>query len=124
MTFWNHMIYIGRIRDIINLTKSVAISNRIVVELTQKYFSRVASALGKDDNQLSTKDFAEGVRAVLVDKDNVLKIPSYKLAEECSFRKSMMTRDQFGLKNRVLHMMFATCVTRINLKLSTSPSIQ
>lgn len=41
----------------------------------------------------------------------------------CRNRKSMMTRQQFGLKMDVLRMTFATCVTGINLKLSTSPSV-
>ena len=40
----------------------------------------------------------------------------------CRNRKSMITREQFGLKNSVLRMTSATCVTGINLKLSTSPS--
>ena len=34
----------------------------------------------------------------------------------------MITRAQFALKNCVLRMISATCVTGINLKLSTSPS--
>ncbi|CAL9024068.1 unnamed protein product [Prunus brigantina] len=36
------------------LLKSLNNLFQFVVELTQKYFSRVASALGKNDNQLST----------------------------------------------------------------------
>lgn len=35
---------------------------------------------------------------------------------------SMITKAQFGLKNCVVRMTSATCVTKINLKLSTSPS--
>lgn len=35
----------------------------------------------------------------------------------------MITIAQFGLKNCVLRMISATCLTGINLKLSTSPSV-
>lgn len=37
-------------------------------------------------------------------------------------KKSIMTREQFGLKNSVLRITFATWLTGTNLKLSTSPS--
>ena len=46
----------------------------------------------------------------------------YKEKYPCRNRKSMITRAQFALKNCVLRMISATCVTGINLKLSTSPS--
>ncbi|KAL6292368.1 hypothetical protein ACE6H2_000510 [Prunus campanulata] len=113
MTIWNHMICIGRIRDIVNLTKSVVIWNRIgrllliiVVCLFVLMFLVIHCCV-------AGVEWANEALQVLG-----------KVAEECSFRKSMMTREQFGLKNRVLRMMFATCITGINLKLSTSPSVQ